>query len=668
MVYILLSMIVKNESRILQRCIESCLSIVDGISICDTGSTDNTVEIIEENIKKLKGLCHKHEWKNFGHNRSLSIEACRETATKLGFPLDQTYALLMDADMKLVVSKDFQKQQLKDAGYTIIQKNGSLSYHNTRFVKLSLPWKCIGVTHEYWGGDGCHSTKLDTLYIDDVNDGGAKADKYERDIRLLTQGLIDEPENGRYMFYLAQSYKDSGNQEKAIEYYKKRVDVGGWYEEVYYAMYQMGICYQRLGKESDMLYWLTQAYQHHQGRAETLYELANYYRLKGKNALSALYAFHALMIPYPKNDLLFISPDVYHYKCHEELSISGYYVSNLKDHSMKSCDILLTKEGIPEHSRELAKRNILFYVKNVEWDQVVPIDLRAPIVKGNPSKKYNVLNPVIHWNPERQEFIGNIRTVNYSQIKGNYESFSPDKKIRTRNFFVHMDDKGYVKRQYEIMDTFARTKYEGHVLGFEDLRLFEYQGQYWVLTNSLEETTTYRPQQCLGRLKFNSDRDQYEVSHYVRCVFPNMKDIEKNWLPFVHENTLYFIYHSQPFTILKPNVLTGECQVYSQQQPIGYDFSNFRGSAQPIPYENGYLYVIHEVSFVNWRTYYHRLVQFNKNFEITKISRPFTFEHSGVEFCISLTQKNQDFYFGTGIEDAKANMYKLSSKKLKELF
>ena len=42
-----LCMIVKKESRTMERCLNATKSIVDFVSICDTGSTDNTPEIIE---------------------------------------------------------------------------------------------------------------------------------------------------------------------------------------------------------------------------------------------------------------------------------------------------------------------------------------------------------------------------------------------------------------------------------------------------------------------------------------------------------------------------------------------------------------------------------------------------------------------------------------------
>ena len=45
---ICLNMIVKNESKIIIRCFESLKSIVDYIIVTDTGSSDNTVELMNK--------------------------------------------------------------------------------------------------------------------------------------------------------------------------------------------------------------------------------------------------------------------------------------------------------------------------------------------------------------------------------------------------------------------------------------------------------------------------------------------------------------------------------------------------------------------------------------------------------------------------------------------
>ena len=62
-----LTMIVKNESKIIERCLNSIKDIVDCISICDTGSTDNTKTVIEEFMKKhqIPGKVHEHQVEKF---------------------------------------------------------------------------------------------------------------------------------------------------------------------------------------------------------------------------------------------------------------------------------------------------------------------------------------------------------------------------------------------------------------------------------------------------------------------------------------------------------------------------------------------------------------------------------------------------------------------------
>lgn len=74
---ILLTLMVKNESRILRRCLEAGSRHADAVIVCDTGSTDNTVEIAQGFTERpLKVV--QHEWRNFGHNRTLSFQAAVE--------------------------------------------------------------------------------------------------------------------------------------------------------------------------------------------------------------------------------------------------------------------------------------------------------------------------------------------------------------------------------------------------------------------------------------------------------------------------------------------------------------------------------------------------------------------------------------------------------------
>jgi len=237
-----LNMIVKNESNIIRRLFDSVISIIDTYCICDTGSTDNTVKIIEEYFKE-KGIYGKivfEPFKNFCHNRNFALKSC------LGM---SDFVLLLDADMTIKINKFNKIDLLKADSFNILQGNDSFFYQNMRIVKNNGLYKYVGVTHEYIDSPQNNtvlSFDKNSIFINDIGDGGSKSNKFERDINLLLDGIKDEPNNVRYYFYLANSYHDSGKFEEAINTYLKRISLGGWDQEVWYSYYRIGLCYKNM--------------------------------------------------------------------------------------------------------------------------------------------------------------------------------------------------------------------------------------------------------------------------------------------------------------------------------------------------------------------------------------------------------------------------------------
>ena len=327
-----LNMIVKNESKNITRLFDSVIDIIDYYCICDTGSIDNTVEIIKNYFqsKQKPGRVVVEPFKNFEHNRTFALHACENDP-------NVDFILLMDADMVLVKGRDFDlhgfKQSLQKADvFHLFQGNDKFSYKNIRIVKNNIGIKYWGLTHEVINtpsGTKYHQFDRNVLFINDIGDGGAKADKFERDIRLLTQGLVEKPNNGRYIFYLANSYRDYGDEEKAIEMYKKRITIGGWFDEVWYSYYSIGRCYKLLGNtDSAIANWML-AYDYFPKRLENIYEIIKYYRSESKHKLA--YEFYKIALKQlegldkSKIDYLFLQNDIYDYKIDYEYTIVGYY-------------------------------------------------------------------------------------------------------------------------------------------------------------------------------------------------------------------------------------------------------------------------------------------------------------------------------------------------------
>jgi glycosyltransferase involved in cell wall biosynthesis len=272
-------MIVKNESRIIRRLLESVAEVVDSYCICDTGSTDNTVEIIETFFaeKGIPGKIVNEPFRDFAYNRSFALKACES--------MDHAdYVLLLDADMVFWKNPAYTasafKADLREDAYYIYQGTDSFYYKNTRIVKNHRGVHYWGVTHEYVKTpDGTQYGTLEKpmIFINDIGDGGCKSDKFERDIRLLKKGLEESPNNDRYLFYLGNSYRDHGDYREAIETYKKRIEVGGWFEEIWHSHYSIGKCYKYLGDMPNAIHAWLDAYQFFPKRIENLYEIITHY-------------------------------------------------------------------------------------------------------------------------------------------------------------------------------------------------------------------------------------------------------------------------------------------------------------------------------------------------------------------------------------------------------
>ena len=397
---ITLVMIVKNESNVITRCLDSVKDYIDYWVICDTGSTDNTQKIIKKYFKKAKipGELFKHEWKNFGHNRSLAIKSAKGKSD---------YSLLLDADFIFNIKDKNFKENLKKDGYQI-RYDGGVDYRQTLLVNSNLDWKYIGVTHEYLWATECKGyDNLDDFSIDHKCDGGSRSDKFIRDIELLKKGLIEEPDNIRYMFYLAQSYKDTDQFTEAIKYYQLRIDKGAWEEEVYFSLFQIGNCKKMRGDDfNDYKDDLWKAYLYRPSRLEALYELVHHCRISNMPELGFYYGIGAIDNEYPK-DILFIIKPIHDWMLFDELAICAYNI-NETNIAIKIYDKLKEKNVIPLENITRFNLNYKCFKEK----------LSNNISKNNDTNNINkVAIIIVNYNTKQKidEIIKNIKeTVKYS--------------------------------------------------------------------------------------------------------------------------------------------------------------------------------------------------------------------------------------------------------------
>ena len=667
-------MIVKNESRIIHRLLESVSNVIDAYCICDTGSTDDTIQIINDFFKErgIPGKITCEPFRDFAHNRSFSLKQCESMAVD--------YILLLDADMIFQLGSgvsplDF-KRGLTQVAYHMYQGTDSFYYKNARIVKNNIGASYWGVTHEYLKTpEGTHYGLIEKsrAFINDVGDGGSKSDKFERDIRLLLKGLEDNPNNDRYTFYLANSYRDHGDNDLAIDYYKKRIDIGGWPEEVWHSYYSIGKCYKAKGDMINAVHWWMDAYQFFPKRIENLYEIVSYYRQIGKNQIAYMFYIMALKqaLLNPNPDYLFLQRDVYDYKLDYEFSIIGYYC-NVDNYDMtRICTKVLNCKNSEWNVVRNVMSNYKFYSKRlIDRQSEFPVELKHTLL--------NVGKELVSTEPDGaffvpstpslaivgDELVVNVRYVNYRiNERGGYEN---QEHISTKNVVARFDLATWEKKSEDFM--WYDPELDNLYVGLEDVRIFYSDTQQQLLYNAnrglgqhnlkIEHGRVIERKEVLLRVDelisknrlqnakrfIQTSEDDSLVASSGLVTMEGQNEVEKNWVMFEDAaGNLKMVYGWHDLVI-------GNCIQTELEDGFTFEkthriktpaiFKYFRGSTNGIRIGNEIWFICHVVSYEDRRYYYHVFFTLDATtYEVRRFTPLFTFEGDKVEYTLGFVYR-----------------------------
>lgn len=366
-----LVMIVKDEEDTIEKCIKAVAPYISYWVIVDTGSKDNTLEVINKTMAELNipGELHERPWVNFEVNRTESLVLSKGKCD---------YRWIIDADDTFYPEVEginpFAGLTKDPDGYQILYKLNALQYHRVQIVKSDQDWVYKGVLHEYLHLDkpeliqGIVPNSFVVADISPLKRAATLEEKYANDAKILEDALEKEPENTRYMFYLAQSYRDSSQHDKAIEAYKKRIDMGEWPEEVYYSMYMIAKIKEKIGAPiEEITDWYTRAWEYRPERLESVFHSMRKLREQKRFLIAFAYGDIAIKTR-GTGDILFVEPEIWQWRLLDEYSLCAYYIGN-PDIAMEKTGAILNapffKDIHPEEQKRLNK-NMDFYKKGSE--------------------------------------------------------------------------------------------------------------------------------------------------------------------------------------------------------------------------------------------------------------------------------------------------------------
>lgn len=364
-----LNMIVKNESHIIEERLEDLTNKIkfDYYVICDTGSTDNTKEIITSFFEKknINGELHSHEWSDFGTNRTKALEAAYGKSE---------YLLIFDADDvihgKITIPSEFVYDK-----YNLKFGDGFV-YYRPLLINNNKKWNFVGVLHEFLSTDekNITETNLEGDYCIESGKTGSRSqdpEKYIKDAKILEKAYNDNFESNyglscRYAFYCAQSFKDSGPDyvNYAIDWYNKVLNLNSWAQEKYYSCIMLGDLHPDNFKK--LKYYL-KSLEYDSQRFEGVVKACELAMNNGLHSLvCSLYNSYKHMKK-PNEGKLFMFSHLYNDHLQYYFGISAYYEKK-RDEGYYVSRKIIENNILEDNMLEQVFKNILFYRIQIHED------------------------------------------------------------------------------------------------------------------------------------------------------------------------------------------------------------------------------------------------------------------------------------------------------------
>jgi glycosyltransferase involved in cell wall biosynthesis len=345
-----LVMIVKDEAAVLPRLADSVRDHIDYWTVVDTGSTDDTLEVLDRIFTPVPGQVLRHDFDGFGPTRNIALRAAEPHTD---------WMLCLDADEEL--HGEIEEPIGADCveAYMV---NGDLRFWLPRLLRSHRGWESRGRAHEYYTSPvGSPPIRTMSFYIEHHGDGHDRPNKYSRDIPLLLRDWEEDPTE-RTAFYLGRSYFESNEFLEAEDYLHQRVEMGGWPEEAFYARYLLGLCLFRLGREEQACGQLWRAWSELPQRVEPLVALAEHYRRKEQWRLAHLASATARYHHPPGVTVegLFVDASM-DWRIDYELSIAAWYVDEKSLGREAQARLTDWDDAIPAPYRDSVLANGQFY-------------------------------------------------------------------------------------------------------------------------------------------------------------------------------------------------------------------------------------------------------------------------------------------------------------------
>ena len=373
-----LCIMVKNGGELFRKTLIDNLPYIDRWTILDTGSTDNTIDIINEVlVGKKKGTLYQEPFINFRESRNRCLDLAGKRC-KYNLMLDDTY--IVQGELRHFLNT-VRGDQFADS-FSLLVKSDDTEYYSNRITKSKNYLRYIYTIHEVIQKDDNVNVVV-PAHKAWIYDGRAPymeertMARKEYDLQCLFDMVKEYPDDPRHLYYIAQTYNLLNKQEEAAEYFKRRAfhKNPGFDQEKIDALFEMTRIYNfKLNKpweECEKYYQLVHKWDPE--RPEASYFIGIHYYLEGNMKTAYEYFKRAFEIGFPVHRQYSLKPTLSYHFCPKMLTELCYYFDNF-ELGLKAANLFLEKNTDKEDA----------YKTVTNWRNIHSFLLKLPKIAENP--------------------------------------------------------------------------------------------------------------------------------------------------------------------------------------------------------------------------------------------------------------------------------------------
>ena len=361
-------LMVKNEKNSIKNTIDSVKNYIKNIIVLDTGSSDNTIEIIRQTCKKNNQTLYLKETKfiSFPESRNEAIEFAEQVS-------DSIYFLLMDAgdELKTNLTKDQFINSINSLSpiynYGLVRhnwliKNSLEDHYDVRFIKNKnkCRYDLRYLVHEKFKdvtNDIFNMSDIFYLYQNRDLYGTSTEKRYINDIEMLSKSIP----NKRNLYFLGQTYLNMEDFENGFKYnilsYEKEDDENMGDHIIKTILIRIGFCAIRCGKSKEIIFkYLTHAIDKFEEPPIEAFIFLFSYAIEKKITREVVHYAAKLFNLKKPNDISNINHEYYDYKRWSLISIVCLLSNNQLPLGKQAC-----KKALEFSNNPIDRNNMQIY-------------------------------------------------------------------------------------------------------------------------------------------------------------------------------------------------------------------------------------------------------------------------------------------------------------------